>query len=103
MLEEEQELPHDEVEEADDINCFGDENDSSFLTQVDYEEAQMDQEIHEASIEESVYQTDNQQGYNLRSKNVAPKPLPTAPAKKKEVDAKQPAAPIKKTPIYAKQ
>jgi hypothetical protein len=39
MLEEEHELPHDEVEEADDINCFGDENDSSFLTQVDYEEA----------------------------------------------------------------
>jgi hypothetical protein len=103
MLEEEQQLSHDEVEEADDINCFGDENDSSFLTQVDYEEAQMDQEIHEASIEESVYQTDDQQGYNLRSKNVAPKPLPAAPVKKKEVAAKQPAAPVKQTPISAKQ
>ena len=103
MLEEEQHISHDEVEEADDINCFGDENDSSFLTQVDYKEALMDQEIHEASIEESVYQTDDQQGYNLRSKNVAPKPFPTALVKKKEVVAKQPAAPIKHTPISAKQ
>ena len=51
MLEEEQELSHDEVEEEDDINCFGDENDSSFLTQTDYEEAHMDEHIHEASIE----------------------------------------------------
>ena len=103
MLEEEHELSHDEVEEEDDINWFGDENDSSFLTQVDYEEAQMDQEIHEASIEESVYQTNDQQGYNLRSKNVAPKPLPATPVKKKEVVAKQPTAPVKQTPISAKQ
>jgi hypothetical protein len=55
----------------------------------------MDQKIHEASIEESVYQTNDQQGYNLRSKNVAPKPLPATPVKKKEVVAKQPAAPVK--------
>jgi hypothetical protein len=103
MLEEEQELPHDEVEEEDDINCFGYENDSSFLTQVDYEEAHMDQEIHEASIEEFVYQKDDQQGYNLRCKNDTPKPLPTAPVKKKEVAAKQPVAPIKQNPISAKQ
>jgi hypothetical protein len=103
MLEKEQGLPHDEVEEEDEINCFGDENDSSFLTQVYYEESQMDQEIHEASIEESVYQTDDQQGYNLRSKNVAPKPLPADPVKKKEVVAKQPATLVKKTPISTKQ
>ena len=32
MLEEEQKPSHGEVEEADEINCFGDENDSSFLT-----------------------------------------------------------------------
>jgi len=37
VLEEEQELSHDEFEEEDDINSFGDENDSSFLTQTDYE------------------------------------------------------------------
>jgi ribonuclease HI len=63
----------------------------------------MDQEIHEESIEEYVYQKDDKQGYNLRSKNVAPKPLPTAPMKKKEVVVKQPAAPVKQTPISAKQ
>jgi hypothetical protein len=63
----------------------------------------MDQEIHEASIEESVYQTDDQQGYNLRSKNASPKPLPAAPVKKKEVVAKQPATPVKQTSISAKQ
>jgi ribonuclease HI len=103
MLEEEHELPHDEVEEEDDINCFGDENDSSFLTQVDYEEAQMDEEIHEASIEEYFYQTDDQPGYNLRSKTAAPKPLLAAPGKKKEVVAKQPAAPVKQTSTPAKQ
>jgi hypothetical protein len=95
MLEEESELPHDEVKEEDDINCFGDENDSSFLMQVDYEEAQMDEESHEASIEESFYQTDEQPGYNLRSKTVAPKPLLAAPGKKKEIAAKQPTAPVK--------
>ena len=31
VLEEEQELSYDEVEEEDDINCFGDDIDSSFL------------------------------------------------------------------------
>jgi hypothetical protein len=95
MLEEEQQPSHDEVEEADEINCFGDENDSSFLTQVDYEEALMDQQIHEASITESVYLTNDQKGYNLRSKNDVPKPLLDALVKNKEVVAKQPAAPVK--------
>jgi hypothetical protein len=88
MLEEEQHISHDEVEEVDGINCFREENDSSFLTQVDYEEGLMDQEIHEASIEESIYLMDDQKGYNLRSKNAVPKPLPAAPVKKKEVAAK---------------
>jgi hypothetical protein len=44
VLDEEKQPPHDEIEDADEINCFGDENDSSFLTQVDYEEALMDQQ-----------------------------------------------------------
>jgi hypothetical protein len=112
MLEEEEQPSHDEVEEADEINCFGDKNDSSFLTQVDYEEALMDQQIHEASIEESVYLTDDQKGYNLRSKNDVPKPLLVAPVKNKEfvtpvmnkeVVAKQSAAPVKQTSTPAKQ
>jgi hypothetical protein len=88
MLEEEQELSHEEIEEEDDINCFGDENDSSFLTQTDYEEVQMDKKIHEAIIEEYFYQIDDQPGYNLRSKTAAPKPLLVAPGKKKDVVVK---------------
>jgi hypothetical protein len=83
MLDEEQPSSHDEVEDVDEINCFGDENDSSFLTQVDYEEALMDQQIQEASVEGSVYLTDDQKGYNLRSKNVGPKPPIAAPVKNK--------------------
>jgi hypothetical protein len=103
MLEEEQELSHDEVEEEDDINCFGDENDSSFFTQVDHEEAQIDEQIHDASIEEYFYQTDDQPGYNLRPKTAAPKLLIPALEKKKEVIAKQLAAPVKQTSTPAKQ
>jgi hypothetical protein len=54
VLDEEQQPPHDEIEDADEINCFGDENDTSFLTQVDYEEALMDQKIQEAGAEGAV-------------------------------------------------
>ena len=72
------------------------------MTQVDYEEAKMDEEIHEASTKESFYQTDDQQGYNLRSKTAAPKPLLSALGKKKEVAAKQPVSPVKKTSTPAK-
>jgi ribonuclease HI len=103
VLEEEQELSHGEVEEEDDINCFGDDVDSSFLTQTDYEEALMNEQINEASIEESFYQTDDQPGYNLRSKTVASKPLLAAPGKKKDVAAKQPVAPAKQISTPAKQ
>ena len=99
MLEEEQELSHDEVEEEDDINCFGDDTNSSFLTQTNYEEAQ----INEASIEESFYQTDDQPGYNLRSKTAASKPLLAAHRKKKDAATKKPATPAKKTSTPAKQ
>ena len=103
MLEEEQELSHDEIEEEDDINCFGDENDSTFLTKTDYEEAQMDEQIHEASIEESFYQKDDHPGYNLRSKTATPKPLLDAPKKKKDVASKQTTAPAKHTSTPTKQ
>jgi hypothetical protein len=85
------------IEEADEINCFGDDNDSSFLTQVDYEEALMDQQIHEASIEESVYLKDDQKGYNLRSKRISLKPLIVAPVKNKEV-----VAPMKSKEVVSK-
>jgi hypothetical protein len=112
VLDEEQQPSPDEIEDADEINCFGDENESSFLTQVDYEEALMDQQIQEASVEGAVYLTDDQKGYNLRSKSVGPKtPISapvknkkdTAPVKSKEVAANQPPAPEKQNPPPAKQ
>jgi hypothetical protein len=96
MLDEEQQPSHDEVEEAYEINCFGDENDSSFLTQVDYEEALMDHQIHEASIEEYVYLTDDQKVYNLRSKNAVLKPLLASPVKNTKV-----VAPVKSKEVSA--
>ena len=45
-----------------------DEVDYSFLTQVEYEEAMIDEQI----TEEAVYQDDSQEGYQLRSRLVAP-------------------------------
>jgi hypothetical protein len=102
MLVEEHELSHDEFEEEDDINCFGDENDSSFLTQVDYEEAQMDEKILYESIEEYFYQTYDHPCYNLISKTVALKPLFASPGENKEVVSKQPVALVKQTSTPAK-
>jgi hypothetical protein len=57
----------------------------------------MDQQIQEASVEGSVYLTDDQKGYNLRSKSVGPKPPIVAPVKNKEV-----AAPVKNNEVAAK-
>ena len=45
-----------------------DEVDYSFLTQEAYEEALTNEQI----IEEVVYRVDDQEGYNLRSRVVAP-------------------------------
>lgn len=88
VLDEEQRLSLNEIEDADEINCFGDENESSYLTQVDYEEALMDQQIQEASVEETVYLTDDQKGYNLRSKGAVPNTSVAAPVKDKEDSAR---------------
>ena len=49
----------------------------SFLTQADYEEALMNEQI----IEEGLYQADDQGGYNLRSEIVAPPKKSFVPAK----------------------
>jgi hypothetical protein len=113
VLDEDQQPLHEEPEDADDINCFGDENDSSFLTQIDYEEALMDQQTQEASAEEAIYLKDDQKGYNLRfKKNVVPKASIVAPVKdkedsppvkSKEVAANQPLSPKKQSPPPAKQ
>ena len=69
-----------------------DEGDYSFLTQEDYEEALMNEQI----TEEALYQEDDQGGYNLRSRIVAL-------AKKSPAPTKQPAPPTKKIAAPAKK
>ena len=54
-----------------------DEVDLSFLTQADYEESLMNEQI----MEESLYQEYYQEGYNLRSKVIAPVKKSPAPTK----------------------
>ena len=54
-----------------------DEVDYSFLTQADYEEALMNEKI----MEEYLYQEDDHEGYNLRSRLVAPPKKNVVPAK----------------------
>ena len=66
--------------------------DYSFLTQAEYEEALIDEQINE----EVVYQADGQGGYNLRSRLVAP-------LKKNAIPFKQPTAPAKKALILPKK
>ena len=75
-----------------------DEVDYSFLTQAEYEEALIDEQI----TKEVVYQANAQGGYQLRSrlaaplkKNVVPFKQPTAPARKVVVLPKKVAVPSK--------
>ena len=88
VLEEEQEFIQEEGEVEDNIHCMEDGVDYSFLTQAEYEEALIDEQISE----EAVYQEDGQGGYNLRSRMVSP-------PRKNVVPAKQPAAPAKKVTV----
>ena len=85
VLEEEPEFTQEEGEEEDNIHCMEDEVDLSFLTQADYEEALMNEQI----MEESLYQADDQEGYNLRSIIVAPMKKNPTLIKKPIVNAKR--------------
>ena len=69
-----------------------DEVDYSFLTQAEYEEALIDEQI----TEEAIYQADGQGGYQLRSRLVAP-------LKKTVVHVKQPATPARKVVVLPKK
>ena len=76
-----------------------DEVDISFLTQADYEEDLMNEQI----IEESLYQGYDQEGYNLRSRIVAPmKKTPTL-TKHPSPHARKNSAPTKKMTVPPKQ
>ena len=76
-----------------------DEVDLCFWTQSDYEESLMNEHI----TEESLYQEDDQGGYNLRSKPSAKKHLIVAPRKKNNIPTKQPASLVKKIAAPAKK
>ena len=69
-----------------------DEADLSFLTQSGYEESLMNEQI----MEESLYQADDQEGYNLRSIIVAPMKKSPSPTNQPVVNAKNIASPTKK-------
>ena len=69
-----------------------DEVDYSFLTQAEYEDALIVEQI----TKEIVYQDDGQEGYNLRFRLVAP-------LKKNVVPVKQPAAPTRKVTVLPKK
>ena len=92
VLEEEQEFSQEEGEAEDNIHCMQYEVYLSFLTQSGYEESLMNEQI----MEESLYQVDDQEGYNLRSRIVAPMKKSPAPTKQPTPPAKKIVAPAKK-------
>ena len=76
-----------------------DEVDPSFLTQLDYEESLMNEQI----TEESLYQEDDQGGYNLSSRIVAPRKKSHVPTNWPAPLAKNIVVPIKKMDAPPKQ
>ena len=75
------------------------EVDLSFLTQADYEEALMNEQM----MEESLYQEDDQEGYNLRSRIVAPMKKIPSPTKQPPPQARKIVVPAKKMIVPPKQ
>jgi ribonuclease HI len=69
-------------EEEDNIHCVGDDAGKSYLTQHDYEEALMTEQVNENSADNSLCQMEDKNKYNLRSKtNTAQQNAPTPPKK----------------------
>jgi hypothetical protein len=82
-------MEEEQPEEDDEIHCLGDKGDASFLTQVAYEEALLSQPTSQDPNEESICLTDEQNRYNLRSKQNNSKQDEQAPTKKVVAPAKQ--------------
>ena len=76
-----------------------DEVDLSFLTQADYEEALMNEQI----MEESLYREDDQEGYNLRSIIFSPMKKTHVPTKQLAFQARNIDAPANKMTAPPKQ
>jgi hypothetical protein len=83
----EDECPEDQ---EDHIHCVKAELEKSFLTQNDYEEALTNEQMNELSDDNGVFQANEKNRYNLRSKAAAAKQSTTPPPQKKNlVPAKQ--------------
>jgi hypothetical protein len=66
----------------DNIHCVGDDTGKSYLTQHDYEEALMIEQIDEISVDDGLFQMEEKNRYNLRSKsNTAQQNAPASPKK----------------------
>ena len=66
----------------DNINYVGDDTGKSYLTQHDYEEALMIEHIDEISVDNGLFQMEEKNIYNLRSKsNTAQQNAPASPKK----------------------
>jgi hypothetical protein len=77
-------------EEEDNIHCVGDDAGKSYLTQHDYEEALMTEQINEISVDNRVFQIDDGNKYNLRFKsNTSKHSTPSPPSKKIVAPVKQ--------------
>jgi len=66
----EDECPEDE---EDNIHCVKAELEKSYLTQDDYEEALMNEQVNDNSDDNGVFQTDDKSRYNLKSKTTVTK------------------------------
>jgi hypothetical protein len=82
-------MEEDQPEEDDEIHCLGDKGDASFLTQSAYEEALISQQANQDSNDGFIYQANDQNRYNLISKQSNIKQDEQAPPKKVVALAKQ--------------
>jgi hypothetical protein len=79
----------------DNIHCVGEETGKYYLTQHDYEEALMTEQIEENSVDDGIFSIEEKNKYNLRSNsNTAQQNAPaspkniTTPVKKKDQTSK---------------
>jgi hypothetical protein len=74
----------------DNIHCVGEETWKSYLTQHDYEESLMIEQINESSVDDGLFQMEEKNGYNLRSKsNTAKHNAPASPKKMQPLSSKR--------------
>lgn len=78
-------------DDEDNIHCVKAELEKSYLTQDDYEESLINEQVNVNSYDSGVFQADDKGRYNLRSKTAVAKQSSPPPPKKIVVPAKQQA------------